>query len=155
MVYKIKFENILNNIRDSKDSFGISNINEYSKSLGLNFEIGENGPFTKLSFKDYLVGNPLIPALHGGVIAGLLENASLFHLLWTNEISYLPRLTHISFEFLSTCKTEDTFASCRINRKGKNIVNMSARAWQKNKLDKVIATSNCSYLVKHKEETKI
>ena len=151
MLYKTDFNKTLKAIKDSNNNFGISCINEYSQSLGLTFDIDEGEPFTKLLFKDFLVGNPLIPALHGGVIAGLLENASLFHLLWTLELRHLPRLIHISFEFLATCETKDTFASCIINRKGKNIINISAQAWQNNKLEKIIATANCSYLIRQKD----
>ena len=151
MFYKTDFNKTLKDLKDSNNNSGISSINEYSKSLGLIFDIDQGEPFTKLKFKDFLVGNPLIPALHGGVIAGLLENASLFHLLWTCEVTHLPRLIHISFEFLATCETKDTFASSIINRKGKNIINMSAKAWQNNKLDKLIATANCSYLIRQKD----
>ncbi len=151
MLYKNNFSKTVKTIKDSNNNFGISSINQFSQSLGLVFDINQKGPYTKLLFKEFLVGNPLIPALHGGVIAGLLENASLFHLLWTCEVGYLPRLIHISFEFLSTCETKDTFASCNINRKGKNIINISARAWQSDRLDKVIATANCSYLIKKKD----
>ena len=141
-----KYENIIKNARFNNNASFLTEINNYSSSLGMKFYLDEIGPHTFLPFHSNLIGNPMVNALHGGVIAGLMENACIFHLLWELKINYFPRIVHISFDFLSPPKPMDTYARVEINRKGRNIVNLTVKASQPGN-SKIIALGNGSYIL--------
>ena len=57
----------------------------YAKLLGVQMR-EENGELLfVLPFQEANVGNTQLPALHGGVIGGFLENSALLHLMWARE----------------------------------------------------------------------
>ena len=63
----------------------------YAKLLGVEMREDNGELLFVLPFKDANVGNTQLPALHGGVIGGFLENSALLHLhLWP------PAALHIS-----------------------------------------------------------
>ena len=59
----------------------------YARFLGLSAEERDGEVVSKLAFDDKLIGNPVLPALHGGVVGALLEHAALIHLMWELEIT--------------------------------------------------------------------
>ena len=54
----------------------------YAKFLGLDVEVASGELITTLRFAPHLIGNPALPALHGGTLGALLESAAIFELVW-------------------------------------------------------------------------
>ncbi|WP_028452426.1 PaaI family thioesterase [Chitinilyticum aquatile] len=103
----------------------------YSALLGIRVRAGDDGqPLFCLPFSPDNIGNVQLPALHGGVIGGFLENAAVMHLLWAREASELPKVVDFSIDYLRSGRPLDTWAQCEIVRQGKRIANVLMTAWQ-------------------------
>lgn len=57
----------------------------YAKLIGLRVERDEQGLVCVLPFRDEIVGNARLPAVHGGVIGSFLEMTALLGLLDAGE----------------------------------------------------------------------
>ena len=70
------------------------------------------GPIFRLPFKHDLIGNPMLPALHGGVLAGFAETAMIMHMVATNPHSEkaIPKAIDFSIDYLRSAKPIDTYA---------------------------------------------
>ena len=68
-------------LRERKDYAGIIDSIPYARLMGVEFEEdGEDSLLFRLPYYERNIGNTLLPALHGGLIGGFLENAGLIHL---------------------------------------------------------------------------
>ena len=76
------------------------------------------------------IGNPTLPALHGGCIGGFMENAAIFHVLSTIETQRIPKVVDFSLDYLRPGRFRDTYASCEVVRQGRKVVNVAITAWQ-------------------------
>ncbi len=76
------------------------------------------------------IGNPTLPAIHGGVIGGLLESVALLQLIWSLEGPSIPRTINTSMDFLRSGQAKDTYARGRITKQGRRVANVRAEAWQ-------------------------
>lgn len=79
---------------------------------------------------DKLVGNPTLPALHGGVVGAFMEQAAVFHLMARMSEPVIPRVIDFSLDYLRPTRLRDTYASCTLTRQGRQIANVSISAWQ-------------------------
>jgi acyl-coenzyme A thioesterase PaaI-like protein len=96
-----------------------------------------------------MIGNPALPALHGGSTGALLESAAVFELLFRLEAVVLPKIVTITIDYLRSARPLDTHARGVITRQGRRVANMRVEAWQ---LDRAqpIATAHAIFLVKGK-----
>ena len=58
------------------------------------------------------IGNPLLPAIHGGVIAGFMELAAALHLLVSTGSPGVPKIIDFSLDYLRAGQFRDTWARC-------------------------------------------
>ncbi|WP_027966270.1 PaaI family thioesterase [Halomonas halocynthiae] len=79
---------------------------------------------------DSNVGNILLPALHGGVVAAFMETAATLDLLRVAHVPTLPRIVDLSIDYLRTARTVPTFAQCDVLREGRRLANVRVSAWQ-------------------------
>ena len=63
----------------------------YARFLGVTLEDGDDGPVCLLPFRDDLVGNAALPAVHGGVVGAFLELAALVGLIDQTDSERVPR----------------------------------------------------------------
>jgi uncharacterized protein (TIGR00369 family) len=118
----------------------------YAKLLGIQ-AIEQNGqPEFYLPFVEHNIGNVLLPAIHGGVIGGFLENAAVLHLMWAQESNGIPRVIDFSIDFLRSAKALDLHARCEIVRQGKRVANVLMTAWQEDE-SKPVATARAHFLL--------
>lgn len=85
----------------------------------------------KLPYAEHLIGNPLIPALHGGVIAALIDTtggAAAMTCLGSLE----DRLATIDMrvDYLLPGRPQDLFAEAKVIRNGNRLVVTRISAWQ-------------------------
>lgn len=118
----------------------------FARFLGISAAFAGEELIGKLAFAPHLVGNPLLPALHGGTIGALLESTAIFTLLVKTETLRVPKTITITIEFLRSGKAQDTFARAEFTRLGRRIASVRAFAWQDDP-SRLIAAANASFLL--------
>ena len=102
----------------------------YARFLGLQTLVSGDEITVIMPFKDKLIGNPMLPALHGGSTAALLEMASMAQVALTFPGHRLPRPINVTVAYLRTGRPIDVFARARISRAGRRVAHVQAEAWQ-------------------------
>lgn len=123
----------------------------YIQFLGIRFERRGDELTGLLPFNDTLIGNPLLPALHGGVTAAFLEMTAIVTLSWgliwedmesgaldldNLDHAHLPRLPKtidFTVDYLRSGLPRDAYARARINRSGRRYASVHVEAWQDNR----------------------
>jgi uncharacterized protein (TIGR00369 family) len=102
----------------------------YCGWLGLTAQIEHDAPILDMPFDAKLIGNPILPALHGGVIGSLLETAAIVHILWETGAAALPKPVDITIDYLRSGRAVPSHARAHLARQGRRIVNARAEMWQ-------------------------
>jgi acyl-coenzyme A thioesterase PaaI-like protein len=102
----------------------------YVQMLGLamQFEAGELRG--QLPFDEQLIGNPLVPALHGGVIAALLHFTAAAQLMLQTGSGNLPQIFTATTEYLANPELKTTYAGAVFITRTRRFANLRATAWQ-------------------------
>ena len=103
-----------------------------------------------LPYADTLVGNPLIPALHGGAIGAFMEMTASAGLLAASDLAALPKPIDVAVDYLRPGRPSDVFARATITRQGSRVANVRVEAWQ-TKRSAPIATLHGHFLIKPSE----
>ena len=73
----------------------------------------------------------MLPALHGGVLAGFGETAMILHLMDTVPgIPDAPRSVDFAIAYMRSAKPVDTFAQCTTVRQGNRVALAQVSIWQ-------------------------
>jgi len=118
----------------------------YAQFLGISCREEAGEPLFVLPFKADNIGNTLLPAIHGGVIGGFLENAALMHLMWAREAAESPKIIDFSLDYLRSAGSADLYARCEIVRQGKRVANVLITAWQDDPA-KPVVTARAHFLL--------
>ena len=107
----------------------------YAQTLGVQPRIADGAFTLVLPFKADLIGNPLLPALHGGAVGGFMELCAIIQTVLAlqeagRSVELLPKPIGISVDYLRRGRPEDTFATAEIVRLGSRVANVRATAWQ-------------------------
>ena len=102
----------------------------YARYLGMTAELADDGMVARLPFKEALVGNTQIPALHGGVLGAFMEMTALMWLAHNQPSTRQPRTIDITIEYLRPGRARTTFAKADIRKIGRRIANVQVDAWQ-------------------------
>ena len=119
----------------------------YIGFLGITFDRRGDELTAILPFDDRLIGNPAIPALHGGVTAAFLETAAIIELSWTLMWEAmeagrtgpgaappdLPKTIDFTVDYLRSGLPRDAYARARVNRSGRRYASVHVEAWQDNR----------------------
>lgn len=119
----------------------------YIGFLGITFDRRGDELTAILPFDDRLIGNPAIPALHGGVTAAFLETAAIIELSWTlmweameagrmgpgAALPDLPKTIDFTVDYLRPGLPRDAYARARVNRSGRRYASVHVEAWQDNR----------------------
>lgn len=105
-----------------------------------------NQPALRLKIDEHHIGNPLIRAVHGGILASFCEcTASVILALDVGE-SRLQKALSQETTYLRTTTDADCYAFATIQKAGRRITTISVKAWQSN-IEKPVAISNLRFLV--------
>lgn len=121
---------LLDSARASGDYTALIERIPYAVYLGIRIEIDDNDLIFSLPFRDQLVGNTRLPALHGGVIAGFMETAALLHAVWQQDQPRLPSTVDFSIDYLRSAGARDSYARCEATRLGRRVAQVQVRCWQ-------------------------
>ena len=105
----------------------------YARLLGLRSERAGDELTVIMPFAEQLIGNPLLPALHGGATAAFLEMTATAQLAILEPRARLPRPINVTVAYLRSGRPLDTFARARVNKAGKRIANVHVEAWQESR----------------------
>lgn len=137
---------LLDSCRRRQDFGPLCEAIPYARFLGMSVRESQGKLLAKLCFQPSNVGNPLLPALHGGVVGGFLETTAALELLWSHDAVELPKVINITLDYLRPAAALDTYASGTITRQGRRIANVTVEAWQENR-HRLVATANCHFLL--------
>ena len=102
----------------------------YADFLGIDATVTDGQPVFRLPFRADLIGNPVLPAIHGGAIAGFMESAAQLHLLLTLDERRLPKSINFSVDYLRPSGPADCMARCEVTRQGSRVAQVQVRCWQ-------------------------
>jgi len=122
----------------------------YAAFLGVRAELKGDELTLILPYSDHLVGNPLLPALHGGVVAALMELTAITQLAIASKSTNFPKTIDVGFDYLRSGKPVDTYARARIVKIGRRIANVQAETWQAER-EQPIAAMHGHFLVQDAE----
>lgn len=118
----------------------------YARFLGLTS--GQEGDVLTVTmpFADRLIGNPMLPALHGGATAALLELTAVAQVALSYPRLRLPRPINVTVAYLRTGRPADVVARARISKAGRRVAHVLAEAWQEDETQP-IASLTAHFLV--------
>ncbi|QHS10042.1 PaaI family thioesterase [Sinimarinibacterium sp. NLF-5-8] len=91
----------------------------YARHLGLEIQQGQTGIEVHLPYREALVGNSMLPALHGGVIGGLIEISARIAAQSQDAETRRPRILDCNIDYLRSARAQSTFANAEIIRQGR------------------------------------
>ncbi|MBM9594645.1 PaaI family thioesterase [Roseitranquillus sediminis] len=123
----------------------------YFRWLGIVFDRRGDELTAVLPYDDKLIGNPILPAIHGGVTAAFLETTALVELGWAtvwpeiesgamtpeqidlNTVRWMPKTIDFTVDYLRSGLPRDAYARARVNRSGRRYASVHVEAWQDNR----------------------
>jgi acyl-coenzyme A thioesterase PaaI-like protein len=123
----------------------------YIQFLGIEFDRRGDELTAVLPFQDKLIGNPMLPAIHGGVTAAFLEVTAIIGLSWAylwddiesgqldpdklvaGQLPRLPKTIDFTVDYLRSGLPRDAYARAQINRSGRRYASVHVEAWQDNR----------------------
>lgn len=140
------FEQLILQCRQNSDFAPLLESIPYARLIGMRcLQLGEDVIFHLPAARDN-VGNPTLPALHGGVIAGFMEHSAMLHLLMFMDMPHLPKIIDFSIDYLRAGHFRDTYAQCQVWRQGRRVTNVAISAWQTTR-GEPIATARAHFKV--------
>jgi len=130
----------------AQDYRGLIEAVPYTSWLGLSAAMEGEELITTMRFSQHLIGNPTLPALHGGTLGALLESAAIFELLWRAETAVLPKTITLTIDYLRSAAPVDTHARGVVTRQGRRITNVRMEAWQADR-NAPVASAHAVFLV--------
>jgi uncharacterized protein (TIGR00369 family) len=102
----------------------------YCAWLGLTARFEGDVLILDMPFDAKLIGNPILPALHGGVIGSLLETAAIVQTIWETGTAALPKPVDITIDYLRSGRAVTSHARAWLARQGRRVVSARAEMWQ-------------------------
>jgi len=121
----------------------------YAKALGIEVEFNKDSFVLILPFQKSNIGNPTLPALHGGAIGGFMEVCAMAELKRRAPSLPFSKPIGINIDFLRRGNPVTTYASANIFKEGSRVANVRVRAWQET-MDKPIAALSGHFLIPKK-----
>ena len=140
----------------------------YVQFLGIRFDRRGDELTALLPFDDKLIGNPFLPALHGGVTSAFLEITGMIELSWSmlwedmekgtldpraldeTHLPRLPKTIDFTVDYLRTGLPRDAYARARVNRSGRRYASVHVEAWQDNR-SRMFAQATRHFLIAGRE----
>jgi uncharacterized protein (TIGR00369 family) len=102
----------------------------YVRFLGMGADLAGDEMTAVLPFSPHLVGNTLLPALHGGVIGAFLEMTALAQLSVIAPADKVHKTIDVTIEYLRPGRALTTYARADVRKVGRRVANVHVEAWQ-------------------------
>ena len=141
------FEEILQKGNETGDYRPVVDAIPYAKLIGLEFQRFGNDVIFRLPDNADNIGNPILPAVHGGVVGGFMELSAAIHLVMMLDTPAMPKIVDFSLDYLRAVRGgRDTFVECQVIRQGSRVANVIINAWQ-TKREEAVATARAHFLL--------
>lgn len=142
----IDFKDQVRQAREQDSYVTLFELIPYARLIGIECSRQDDELLFRLPANKDNIGNPLLPALHGGVIAGFMELAAAMHLLVTTGSGSVPKIIDFSVDYLRAGYFRDTYAQCQVWRQGRRVANVAVTAWQSTSAEP-IATARAHFKI--------
>ena len=113
----------------------------YAQTLGIRADFSKDGLPLILPYQKSNIGNPTLPALHGGAIGGFMEVCAMAELQRRSPALPLSKPIGVNIDYLRRGKPLETYARADIFKEGSRVANVRVRAWQGNIEEPIAALS--------------
>lgn len=120
-----------------EDKAGTFANSPFARCLGI--RVTDDGVL-HMPFSQRIIGNPVLPAIHGGITGAFLETTAIVGVARELGIATPPKPIGLTINYLRSGRALDTFANVSIVKQGMRIVAFQAQAWQEDAA-KPIATA--------------
>ena len=117
--------------REQSDASALQHVIPFLQHMRIRFDIRSDAVVGTLPFSHDLIGNPTIPALHGGALAAFLEATAVATILWSTPEVLLPKVVNSTIDYLRMGRPEDTTARSSITKLGRRVVSVQTIGWQR------------------------
>ncbi len=132
---------------DEKNAKELVSSIPYAEYLGMKIQQNINGEIIfHLPFQEKHVGNPLIRAIHGGILASFMECSASMMVIGTVSHDHLPKCVNQTTEYLKSAKDVDTYARVKVNKAGRRILAATVSCWQQDE-SVPVAISHSRFMV--------
>ena len=121
----------------------------YARFLGLETRRDGEVLTVVMPFADKLIGNPMLPALHGGSTAALLELTAVAQVALLYPRLRLPRPINVSMSYLRSGRPVDVHARARIRKAGRRVAHVPAEAWQEDEAQPIASLTAHFLIAEH------
>ena len=136
----------------------------YIRFLGIEFDRRGDELTGVMNFDEKLIGNPFLPALHGGATAAFLEVTAIITLGWSQlwpeiesgaldpqemaagKLPRLPKTIDFTVDYLRSGLPRDAYARATVSRSGRRYASVHVAAWQDHH-DKLYAQATGHFLM--------
>lgn len=136
----------------------------YIQFLDIRFDRRGDELTAILPFDEKVIGNTMLPAIHGGVTAAFLEVTAIVGLSWatlwdqmeTGELNpgaltpdtlpKMPKTIDFTVDYLRAGLPRDAYARARVNRSGRRYASVHVEGWQDNR-DRLFAQATGHFLM--------
>ncbi len=115
--------------------------------FGASAELADGRVRVTLPFTNRLVGNPYLPAIHGGAVACLLELTATVELLWQHQSIGLPKVITTTVDYRRSAGPKHSYAQAEVTRIGRRLATVSVAAWQ-DSIERPVATAQAHFLLR-------
>ncbi len=144
--HKMDLAEVLKKANELNDFNHLLDYLPYAKFIGMKVSRFGDELVFQLPAKDENIGNPILPAIHGGVIAGFMETSAILQLMVFMQTSRVPKVIDFSIDYLRAGHHRDSFAECTITRQGRRVANVNIDCWQTDRKS-LIATARAHFLI--------
>src|SRR6476659_585187 len=99
----------------------------FARCLGI--RIAADGVL-QMPFSPKIIGNPVLPAIHGGITGAFLETTAIVSVTRELGASALPKPIGLTINYLRSGRALDSYAKASIVKQGRRVVAFEAQAWQ-------------------------
>jgi uncharacterized protein (TIGR00369 family) len=99
----------------------------FARCLGI--RAGDDGTLV-MPFSPKIIGNPILPAIHGGMTGAFLETTAIVGVTRELGVSALPKPIGLTINYLRSGRALDSYANVSIVKQGRRVVAFEAKAWQ-------------------------
>jgi len=142
---------VLAEVRRSRDFDRLLAAIPYMQLLGVRATLVEGDLIVRMAGDQRLIGNPVLPALHGGTVGALLESTAILKLLMESDTPAVPKTITLTIDYLRSARVVETSARAIITRQGRRVANVQIRAWQDAE-ERPIAVAHAHFLLRSPED---
>jgi uncharacterized protein (TIGR00369 family) len=133
------------------DPAGLFAHSPFARWLGIR-DHGAEKSILVMPFSPKIVGNPILPAIHGGMTGAFLETTAIVGVTRELGAAATPKPIGLTVNYLRSGRALDSYASVSIVKQGRRVVAFEAQAWQDDR-SKPIASAYGHFMLRRTEDS--